>query len=78
MRRARRGNRDAAAVAIARDLSLRHGADALGAAIDRQGAAIERRDIARADLYCAVCTVLADRDEVFTRWRARLPDGRTG
>jgi len=69
------GCRDPAAVVIARKLTARHGAKALHMAIGRQRSAVEQQDATGADLYLAVCTVLADRDQVFSRWQARQPKG---
>ena len=44
-------------------------------ALGRQRSAVEQQDATGADLYLAVCTVLADRDQVFSRWQARQPKG---
>lgn len=68
---------NAHAVHVAQSLIARHGADALNAAIARRQAAIQAGETARADLYQGVCTILADQNQVFTRWKARRPLDRS-
>ena len=55
------------AIMLAESLFRTRGAIAFDVAQHRRLAAIADGRIARADLYQAICTVLGDRDRVFTR-----------
>jgi len=57
---------EARAVEIAIQLRHHYGDDALKRAQRRFDDAIDAGRIGRADLYCAVCTIIADRDGVFS------------
>jgi hypothetical protein len=63
--------RDAHAIDVAAYLSGRFGEQALACANQRRTDAVAKGNILRADLYRAVCTVIADRNGVFSRSRAK-------
>ena len=63
--------RDAHAIGVAAYLSGRFGEQALARAHQRRTDAEAKGNILRADLYMAVCTVIADRNGVFSRSRAK-------
>jgi len=65
------------AAVIAGNLSRAHGAHALGRATERQARAVAAGNHKSADLYRAVCTIIADRGAVFSRSRAHLMDSGT-
>lgn len=58
---------------VATGLRREHGTEALARATEKRTSALDLGHIARADLYQAVCTILADRQQVFTRWSGRRP-----
>ena len=62
---------------VATSLNRTHGPAALGRAQHRRDHARASGKSRQADLYCAVCTIIADRDQVFSRSRVggvRLAD----
>jgi hypothetical protein len=61
---------EARAVRIAADLARVWGDMALTRAANHQRAAEEIGNLGRVDLFRAVCTILTDRDQVFSRSRA--------
>jgi hypothetical protein len=61
------------AVEVAETLTSQNGDSALGIAREIRLSAIAAGRSGRADLYQAVCTILIDRDQVFSRWKAQRP-----
>lgn len=64
---------DCRAAEIAADLMRLHGPHALAKAEHRRDTAEAMRKVMRADLYRAVCVIVADRDGVFSRSRGQHP-----
>jgi hypothetical protein len=60
------------AVELAQNLTAEAGDAAFDVATARRKAALSEGRSGRHDLYQAVCVILADRDQVFTRWKAGL------
>jgi len=56
---------------MAEALLRRNGSAALSIALRRRRGAARAGETARADLLLAVCTILGDRDRVFSRLRLR-------